>query len=303
MKKFFWKILAGITAIFSGFMIFGAIIDFLSSKDSIDCVIFLFFIGPYIISLRYLIKNVNISSQMAPSSLEQRIHLPETIAESPIQNLTNVKNLPIPSGNHNSDTTKVIFPDWHISISFGNSSSENYLKAVTLAKSAPYYHEQVDFGNILHQATYSSSPKDFLKFVMLYELVGSWKSSFVMVCGKLVDRKIVGKLNYCYGDKCRSGDQEFCYGASYMTENPFGCHRIQISACNNPWWSFYRKRGSKWVLNKQKMKDRIDSYSQIFCVCPDFDYQNIMKELDKLPSVLSESQLQRLQQNHFGLRL
>lgn len=193
---------------------------------------------------------------------------------------------------------------WYISVSFGKSSSQNYLKAVTLAKAAPQYHEQEDDGHILHQAFYSASPSDYLAFVMLYELVGGWKSSFVMVNGKLVDRKIIGQLNYCYGDRCRSQNKRFCYGASYMTENPFGCHRIQVSACNHPWWSFYRQEGrNRYVLDKSAILDRIDSAKAVYGICPCFDYDAIVNELNRLPPHLSERQFKKLAENGFGLRM
>lgn len=201
------------------------------------------------------------------------------------------------------ESENMIFPEWYISVSFGKSTSNNYQKAVYLAKSAPQYHEQMDDGKILHQAIYSAKPQEFLAFVMLYELVGSWKSSFVFINGKLIDRKIVGKLNYCYGDRCRSGKVDFCYGASYMTENPFGCHRLQISACNNPWWEYYRKKGSKWILNKEAIKQKIDAAASIYCICPCFNYDNIIKELDKLPSILTDAQFSRLRANGYGLRM
>lgn len=204
--------------------------------------------------------------------------------------------------NISSDSTATL-SNWQISISFGKSSSSNYAKAVALAKASPQYHEQTDDGVLLHQAIYTSTPKDFLAFVMLYELVGGWKSSFVMINGQLIDRKIVGKLNYCYGDKCRSGNPKFCYGASYMTENPFGCHRLQISATNSPWWSFYRRKGQRWVLDKDSMKQQIDSYANIYCICPHFNYNKIIQELNRLPISISDIKMQQLQRDNWGLHL
>ena len=133
--------------------------------------------------------------------------------------LANALSMTKPAVTETGNSEHIVFPDWYVSISFGKSSSDNYMKAVTLAKAAPQYHEQIDDGKILHQAIYSSKPKEYLAFIMLYELVGNWKSSFVMINGNLIDRKVIGNLNYCYGDKCRSCNPKFCYGASYMTEN------------------------------------------------------------------------------------
>lgn len=195
------------------------------------------------------------------------------------------------------------FPDWYISVSFGKSSSSNYMKAVMLAQQAPQYHTQTDNGVILHQAIYSSKPNEYLSFISLYELVANWKSSFVIINGKIIDRKIVGQLNYCYGDKCRSGNPNFCYGASYMTENPFGCHRLQVSAANNPWWSFYRLIGNTYILNQEELKKRIDSYASIYCICPCFNYQQIMKAYNSLPVKLSQKKYAKLWADGFGLKM
>ena len=189
------------------------------------------------------------------------------------------------------------FASWHISISFGKSSSQNYLKAVTLAKSAPKYHEQTDDGHILHQAFYSARPDEYLKFIMLYELVGGWKSSFVMINGELVDRKVVGKLNYCYGDKCRSKKKDFCYGASIATSNPFGCHRIQVSAFNNPWWSFYEQHGGRYILKKDAILAKINEAHNVFQYCPCFDYIQIIDTLNSLPLTVSSRQLEKIKED------
>lgn len=222
--------------------------------------------------------------------------------------ITQLKNTLVPVNSPSvtqstSSQESIAFPDWYISISFGKSTSNNYDKAIVLAKSAPQYHEQIDNEKILHQAIYSSKPNEFLAFIMLYELVGSWKSSFVFINGKIIDRKIIGKLNYCYGDKCRSCNPKFCYGASYMTENPFGCHRIQISACNNPWWEYFYRTGTKWTLNKNAIKEKIDMTANIYSICPHFDYQSIMLHLNTLPNTITNKQYETLRRNGYGLRL
>lgn len=279
-----------------------SLIDYLKTNDFIDIIIFLAFIIPAILSSKYMISSwKKYNQQYKQKSKLDQLSLPPSIQEPKVPLTDLNKNLTTSSTSKFNDN--ITFPKWYISISFGKSTSENYDKAVTLAKAAPQYLEQVNSGNILHQAIYSSKPKDYLAFIMLYELVGNWKSSFVIINGKLIDRKIIGKLNYCYGDKCRSGNKKFCYGASYMTENPFGCHRLQVSAANNPWWSYYHKILNRWVLDKEALQSKIKSKATIYCICPDFDYDNIIKELNKLPVTLSDKQMKQLSDSNFGLKM
>ena len=183
---------------------------------------------------------------------------------------------------------------WEISLTFQRSKSKLFDQALFLAQKAPSYVLSEFNGVPIHKATYSSSAKDYLAFIQLYGLVAGWKSSHVFINGAMIDGKIMGKLNYCYGDKCRSGNPDFCYGASFMTENPFGCHRLQISASNHPWYSFIIEDKSGYIINKNAIKERIDSYASVYSICPSFSYERIMTALDALPSMLSFHQYKKL---------
>lgn len=296
------KILAWIIIVSSFPFLVTAIVDFVNTKDFIDIILFVLFSVPFFISVRCLFKmqtrstsqhNVIKKSDNTPDALVE-LSQSQNVSPTPVSEVS-TPLLSCESTDDNAGLSEsILFPDWYISISFGKSSSVNYSKAVALAKSAPQYHEQEDDGKILHQAIYSSKAADYLSFIMLYETVKEWKSSFVIINGQLIDRKIIGQLNYCYGDKCRSGNPNFCYGASYMTDNPFGCHRLQISACNNPWWSFYTYSGNMWILDKNAMIQRINSYAAIYSICPAFDYNNIIDRLNQLPSSLSDTQYKKL---------
>jgi len=179
------------------------------------------------------------------------------------------------------------FPDWYISLSFGKSRSSNYPQAVELARMAPKYMEHNIGGKVLHQAVYSDKPSEYLQFVKLYELVSAWKSCFVVINGQVVDRKIVAGLNYCYGDRCRSGNPKFCYGASPFTENPFGCHRLQTSAWNNPWWTYGEMdRAGVWHVDKKAILARITEYAEPYRLCPAFSWETAVCGLADLPDVI-----------------
>jgi len=187
------------------------------------------------------------------------------------------------------------YNQWYIMVSFGKTTSNNYEKAIYLAKNSPKYEEIIDKnGNPTHTATYSSSKEDFLDFIVLYDIVANWKSTAFIINGELIDKKTIGKIKYCYGDKCRSVKSDFCYGASYMTANPFGCHRLQISAANNPWWSYYKKVGSHYELDRDSMLERIYLAADIFKHCPDFNLDNIIKVAMSFPLILKTKEYDEL---------
>lgn len=193
---------------------------------------------------------------------------------------------------------------WTIMISFGSSSSKSYEKAVYLAKNSPKYEEIEDNdGNKTHTATYTDKKEDFLNFIILYDLVSNWKSTVFIINGKMVDKKTIGKIKYCYGDKCRSVKSNFCYGASYMTDNPFGCHRLQISRFNNPWWEYYQPEGNHYKLNRESIIDRIKLASDTFKYCPAFDIENIMKAAMSLPLILKKDEYEKLLTKESTIRI
>jgi len=178
--------------------------------------------------------------------------------------------------------------EWYVSLSFGKSTSKNYTKAVALAEIAPKYVVSEDeMGNIIHQAIYGPESEQYLAFIALYELVSNWKSSFVIINGSIVDRKIVQGLNYCYGDKCRSSNPSFCHGASMFTENPFGCHRLQVSSWNHPWWT-YGRFGSNgvWHVDKLSIAKRIKEKASMYELCPAFSWERVMEGLESLPTTI-----------------
>jgi hypothetical protein len=197
--------------------------------------------------------------------------------------------------------------DWEIMVSFMKTRSDLFDQAVMLAKLAPKYIETQSNGKAIYQASYSHETKDYLKYVKLYELIKNWKSCNVFINNKLVDRKVIGSINYCYGDRCRSGNPDFCDGASEMTANPFGCHRLQISAANHPWLSFIiPQTDGSLKINKGGMKERIDSFARIYSLCPVFSYPRILQRLKDLPDRLYPDEYRELLSNsgiYMGLSL
>lgn len=182
--------------------------------------------------------------------------------------------------------TPLYFGDWQICISFGKSTSPNFARAIAMAKAAPKYIESIDeYGNVVYQAIYDK--EHYLQFVALYELIKNWKSCFVFINNKMVDRKIIGDINYCYGDKLRSGNPNFCFGASEWTENPFGCHRAQMHRGKDPWYTF----GTLDSLGRfhvdidrivNELKIRLEPYKY----CPALKMDEVIKRAENLPKII-----------------
>ena len=207
-------------------------------------------------------------------------------------NLPDLKNIP---ALHQDSKLDILNTKWYIMISFGKSTSKSYEKAVYLAKNSPKYDELIDDkGNVTHTATYTDSKEDFLDFIILYDLVSNWKSTFFIINGEIIDKKTVGKIKYCYGDKCRSVKSDFCYGASYMTANPFGCHRLQISQFNNPWWEHYVLEGNHYRLDRDRLIERIKLAEETFRYCPSFDTENIMNVAMSFPLILKKKEYEEI---------
>lgn len=184
-------------------------------------------------------------------------------------------------------SSEIVFPAWYVSVSFGRSRSESFDKALALAQSAPQFVETEQNGVKIYQAIYSDKKSEYLAFIKLYELVKNWKSSFVIINGEHIDRKIIGQINYCYGDCCRSGSPDFCFGASAFTDNPFGCHRIQISSYNHPWYTFGTVVGGRYIkLDKKQILERAESYAEIYHFCPKFNWEKIKSEIEALPDMI-----------------
>lgn len=185
---------------------------------------------------------------------------------------------------------------WNCTISFGQSTSSNLDRAIYLAKTyADSYKTEALNGEALHLATYYTGQKSFNNLSNLYKIVGNWKSTALFINGNLIDKKTFSKVKRCYGDKCLAIHSNFCYGASYFTHNPFGCHRLKISVSGKPYWEFYEESGrGTYILNREEMNDRIRQAASVYHYCPEFNLEKIMAVADKIPTEISRQKLDKI---------
>ncbi|MGV8905807.1 MAG: hypothetical protein ACOH15_04325 [Acetobacterium sp.] len=184
--------------------------------------------------------------------------------------------------------------NWGITVSFGKTTSRNLPNAVFVAKQGRNFKEEEIDGAKIYTVEYTDSREDFKKFIMLYDVAGKWKSTAVFVNGEMIDKKDIAEIKWCYGDKCTSVKADFCYGASEFTENPFGCHRLQISTYNNPWWNYYLKNGKNYMLLKDDLIERINLTYSTFRHCPAFNKERILSVANSLPISLTDKEYDKL---------
>lgn len=225
----------------------------------------------------------------------------EIIVKTEIGMIANEKERLFPAPIIKTEINK----NWSLTLAFGKSTSQSYQKAVNLAKTIKTYNEFYDENdNVTHIVTFNASKGEFLKFIILFDIVEAWKSCTFAINDEIIDRKTIGKIKYCYGDKCRSVKTDFCYGASFATENPFGCHRIQVNAMNNPLYNYYRQiNKNKFVLDVDSLVERIRLTNDTFKYCPDFDLNEILKNANRLPQQLNSKEIQNMKFTMMGITL
>lgn len=193
--------------------------------------------------------------------------------------------------------------NWIITVSFGKTTSKNVPNAVFIAKQGKNFNEELIDSSKIYTVEYTDSREDFKKFCMLYDVVASWKSTAFFINGEMIDKKNMASIKWCYGDKCSSVKTGFCYGASIATENPFGCHRLQISRFNNPWWNYYVKKGQNYVLLKDDLIERINLTNSTYRHCPAFDLERILDIVNSLPLTMTNKEYEKLMatiEKHLG---
>lgn len=182
---------------------------------------------------------------------------------------------------------------WEVSLSFGVSRSPAFQQALYLWEHAPR-HVYLEEPTPVYQCFFSADPDEFLAYLQLYDIIKGWKTTSILVNGQFVDKKIMSHINYCYGDKCRYRKEGFCFGASDYSENPFGCHRLQIESYRNPWYSYGHKNGKNFFIDKCQLRKVIEENSVVYRLCPAFDLDEILHRLDDLPSHLSLKEIKEM---------
>lgn len=116
----------------------------------------------------------------------------------------------------------------NVKISFGQSSSPSFNKAVEICKNIPSYSVIGEGKQSQHNLTLPITEVDLI--VNLYDLVGSWKSSQMLINGHAATKK---DLTYygvgCYRIRQKAyNPKQFCFGEKEYEANIWGCKRLNM---------------------------------------------------------------------------
>jgi len=174
----------------------------------------------------------------------------------------------------------------NVEISFGQSSSPNFNKAVEICKNVPSYSITGEGKQALHKISLPITEVDLI--INLYELVGSWKSSQMLINGYTATKK---DLTY-YGVGCYRNRQtaykpeQFCFGEKEYEANIWGCKRLNMPI--NEWgggWLDYGEfdKSGAWHFDKDRIRHELELTLKENELCPVLNRKRVLETLDKLP--------------------
>lgn len=178
----------------------------------------------------------------------------------------------------------------NVEISFGYSSSPNFNKAIEICQNLPSYTAT---GEGKHAQYKVSLPITEVELVItVFELVGSWKSSQMLINGHAATKK---DLTY-YGVGCYRNRQkaykpdQYCFGEREYDANIWGCKRLGMPI--NEWgggWLDYGKfdRSGVWHFDKNRIKHELELLLKENELCPVLDRKRVLETLDNLPDSIN----------------
>lgn len=178
----------------------------------------------------------------------------------------------------------------NVEITFGQSSSPNFAKAVEICKNIPSYEISGKGKQIQHKITLPITEVGLL--INVYDMVGSWKSSQMLIAGHPATKK---DLTYhgvgCYRNRQKAyKPDQFCFGEKEYEANIWGCKKLNMPI--NQWgggWIDYGKfnKSGVWLFDKGKIKHELEIALNEYELCPALDKNHVFETLEKLPNSIN----------------
>jgi len=177
-----------------------------------------------------------------------------------------------------------------VEISFGRSSSANYERAVDISKKIPTYQQEGEGSSITHKVTLPITEVELL--INLYELVGSWKSSRMLINGQSATKSaLVYKGVGCYHERQKAYNKDqYCFGERPYEFNIWGCKRLGMPVTE--WGGGWLDHGAfdrqgVWHFDKERIRHELELEIREHELCPVLNRKRIMETLAQLPDSIN----------------
>ena len=173
-----------------------------------------------------------------------------------------------------------------VEISFGQSSSQHFTTAVEICKNIPSYTVVGEGKLSVHKITLPITEVDLL--INLFELVGNWKSSKMLINGRAATKKNLTFYGVgCYRNRQKAyKPEQFCFGEHDYEANIWGCKRLGMPALNyyRSWLCYgsFDKSGA-WSFDKDRIKHDLEVKIKENELCPVLDKKRVLEALANLP--------------------
>ena len=174
----------------------------------------------------------------------------------------------------------------NVEISFGHSSSQNFNKAIEICQNIPSYTVSGEEKQAQYKIILPITEVELV--IKVFDLVGSWKSSQMLINGHAATKK---DLTYygvgCYRNRQKAyKPEQYCFGEKEYDANIWGCKRLGMPVYE--WgggWLEYGKFDSSgvWHFDKNRIKHELELALKENELCPALDRNSVLKTLEKLP--------------------
>ena len=200
-------------------------------------------------------------------------------------------------GDPVTEADKVILPqnDKQIAvaeISFGYSSSPNYEKAIAICRNITSYKMTGEGKQLQHKIELPVTEVELIS--NLFDIVGSWKTSTMLINGKNSTKK---NLTYhglgCFRSRQHSHNpNQYCFGEKEYEANIWGCRKLNMPILAWGGWLTYGNvdQSGIWHFDKDRIKNQLEVGIKENELCPVLNRKNITDTLNKLPDTIDPRQ-------------
>lgn len=178
----------------------------------------------------------------------------------------------------------------NVEIIFGYSSSPNYERAAEICKNIPSYSTSGEGNQTQHKISLPITEVDLL--LNLYDLVGSWKTSRMLINGHSSTKKAISLGGVgCYRNRQRAYiPEQYCFGEQEYEANIWGCKRLglPVTQWGGGWLDYGKFDGSgAWHFDKKRIEHELKIALKNNELCPVLDEKRVSQTLENIPDSIN----------------